>query len=430
MKQQHAIFVVSSTEGRPEAEIVAELLSEGANTDVVVLPWWRKDLFPANKTVIECLDAALSLSNAALVVATEDDRTNFRKELLATPRDNVLFEYGMWSGAHGRNRVAIAIVGTPKLPSDLLGLVTLHLPKIDRSTRGWRDDTREKYRSAIQDWRGQLCHDVPKEWTRASTLMAETYKALELAANDLAKLDAAQQRALDVISARLLRETRQALLGDNTWIKPDLIHEIEINYLNDCTGIYAIDAGGPQMWVGPDAFRYLALQMRSYQRANTRTEGFTLHVGELVGSAIKKAIENAKQGRLRSSLTQFDNPELLDWKLAELRLEYARVLLWTEEELQSSIADAVVAIHEAFNVPLFFIETDASNQERDSEYILFSRPNQKGAAGLYGVRPAYETETIKSQIAGLGDPGEHFARLLNHESIMFAVDARELVRRR
>jgi hypothetical protein len=69
----------------------------------------------------------------AVLVLTDDDQITCRKVTQASPRDNVVFELGLFMGALGRRRafplVAQTADGAPKIPSDLLGNTAVYLPK-------------------------------------------------------------------------------------------------------------------------------------------------------------------------------------------------------------------------------------------------------------------------------------------------------------
>ena len=49
-------------------------------------------------------------------------------ERLAAPRDNVIFETGLFLNARGRDRVMIIREGNAKMPADLGGIIYASLP--------------------------------------------------------------------------------------------------------------------------------------------------------------------------------------------------------------------------------------------------------------------------------------------------------------
>src|SRR5215204_147546 len=110
---QLRVFLASSGEATKYMDEIAECLrKEGVER---VLPWTDKSAFPVGKTYIESLEGIVSRCNCALVIASPDDKTVTRGETELHPRDNVILEYGMFMTAFGRDRAALAIIGTPTL---------------------------------------------------------------------------------------------------------------------------------------------------------------------------------------------------------------------------------------------------------------------------------------------------------------------------
>jgi hypothetical protein len=136
------IFVASSAEaacpGGP-LENVCELLEGEGHTP---LPW--KEAFPLGKNQLDSLhDVAYSV-DAAIFILTGDDKTWYRETLSTTPRDNLIFEYGLFSG-HLGNGSAIALLSgasKPRMPSDLNGITWGNLDKpfvLTKRIREWLD---------------------------------------------------------------------------------------------------------------------------------------------------------------------------------------------------------------------------------------------------------------------------------------------------
>jgi predicted nucleotide-binding protein len=73
------------------------------------------------------LESAVDDSDFAIAIAHADDQTTWRDQKWPVPRDNVIFELGLFMGRLGRQR---AILMEPrgdgvKLPSDLTGITTI-----------------------------------------------------------------------------------------------------------------------------------------------------------------------------------------------------------------------------------------------------------------------------------------------------------------
>jgi hypothetical protein len=114
------VFVGSSTEGLPIASVIQEELDFDAEITV-----WNQDLFPPGTTTIEALESAILKFDFAVFVMSPDDRVLSRKRRSLAPRDNVIFELGMFVGRLGRRRVFWLTPrgeGGVKVPTDLLGI--------------------------------------------------------------------------------------------------------------------------------------------------------------------------------------------------------------------------------------------------------------------------------------------------------------------
>jgi CRP/FNR family transcriptional regulator, cyclic AMP receptor protein len=125
------VFVVSSAEALPIARAIQNAFAHDNFTTAV----WTDGVFRAGSYLLESLEAEVDESDFAIAIARGDDSTLSRGDNWPTPRDNVIFELGLFMGRLGRER---AILMEPraekvKLPSDLAGLktITYHLSSSD-----------------------------------------------------------------------------------------------------------------------------------------------------------------------------------------------------------------------------------------------------------------------------------------------------------
>lgn len=89
---------------------------------------WDVDVFEPSGTTLESLLRVSSAVDFAILVATPDDVTEIRGERAAVVRDNVLLEFGLFTGALGRARTyLLATDPEVRLPTDLLGLTQLRV---------------------------------------------------------------------------------------------------------------------------------------------------------------------------------------------------------------------------------------------------------------------------------------------------------------
>lgn len=116
-------FIISSAEALPVARAVQECFVHD-NVSVVV---WTDGVFRASQYAVESLTQELDLADFAVAVAQADDLVKIRGEQRSVPRDNVLFELGLFIGRLGRHRTFLLepLREGVKLPSDLTGIATI-----------------------------------------------------------------------------------------------------------------------------------------------------------------------------------------------------------------------------------------------------------------------------------------------------------------
>lgn len=117
------VFVISSAEALEVARIIQNALSH----DNFLVTLWTDGVFKVASYALESLEGAVDASDFAIAIAHNDDMTLFRGKDWPTPRDNVIFELGLFMGRLGRKR---AILMEPredkvKLPSDFAGVTTI-----------------------------------------------------------------------------------------------------------------------------------------------------------------------------------------------------------------------------------------------------------------------------------------------------------------
>ena len=118
------VFVGSSTESATVAKTIGRLLS---GDDFVIRVWTDRGIFGASKFPIEDLEEQVRTSDFAVIVITPDDTTISRGAERESPRDNAVFELGLFMGSLSRKRTFLAVPegADVKIPSDLLGLTQL-----------------------------------------------------------------------------------------------------------------------------------------------------------------------------------------------------------------------------------------------------------------------------------------------------------------
>lgn len=119
------IFIGSSAEGLKYVELISSYLEPVGE----VVRWTTS--FTQNRSALDSLVKKTKLSEFALLVATCDDLTLKRDEIKSTPRDNIVFEFGLFTGATGIDRAFLLVEEGANLPSDLEGIIIAHFSNDD-----------------------------------------------------------------------------------------------------------------------------------------------------------------------------------------------------------------------------------------------------------------------------------------------------------
>ena len=121
-REQIRVFIISSG----EAVAVARIIQDALSRDFLVVPW-TAGVFKVTSYALQSLEDELEKCDFAIAIAHADDLTESRGKDWPSPRDNVIFELGLFMGRLNRQR---AILMEPrdekvKLPSDLAGITTI-----------------------------------------------------------------------------------------------------------------------------------------------------------------------------------------------------------------------------------------------------------------------------------------------------------------
>src|SRR5262245_26079737 len=115
------IIIASASEGLDVANAVRDALQ----SDTLFNPRvWNEGTFKPSKTYIEALETELAQCDFAVLTLTSDDQSYSRGRMSMAPRDNVLFELGLFMGRLGRERTYFVCDNNQdlKIPTDLLGV--------------------------------------------------------------------------------------------------------------------------------------------------------------------------------------------------------------------------------------------------------------------------------------------------------------------
>ena len=117
------IFLGSSSESLH----IANQIEAGINGDDVSINLWTSDVFMPSHFPIDDLSDQVRKSDFAVLIISSDDLVKSRNESYQAPRDNIIFELGLFMGSLSRKRTFLIYPDTEnvKLPSDLEGITTI-----------------------------------------------------------------------------------------------------------------------------------------------------------------------------------------------------------------------------------------------------------------------------------------------------------------
>jgi hypothetical protein len=114
------VFIGSTSEQKRIAEKLFSSIEDFTQPRL-----WAHDVFKPSETTISSLMKETKTSQFAVLLITPDDKVEVRGEEYASPRDNVIFELGLFMGALGANKAFLVRPKTArglKLPTDLAGV--------------------------------------------------------------------------------------------------------------------------------------------------------------------------------------------------------------------------------------------------------------------------------------------------------------------
>ena len=149
------VFIGSSSESK---EVVHAMQTIFRKDDVVIRPWTKTGVFSASHFPIEDLEFEVQASDFGILVLGPDDRVISRSRSYSAPRDNVIFELGLFMGSISRHRTFLVMPDKLdlKIPSDLMGLTVL------RYATGSKQSLSTRLRPVCHQLRTAFSHKGPK----------------------------------------------------------------------------------------------------------------------------------------------------------------------------------------------------------------------------------------------------------------------------
>jgi CAP12/Pycsar effector protein, TIR domain len=214
--------------------------------DVAQVEPWTTSFNPGTTTLERLLELAHEVDFAAFVFAQDDWTTNSpsASSLPATgqasPRDNVVFEAGLFGGVLGMRRTFILHANGSKLPSDLLGLTCVRYG--EATTAAEMRAVNQKLRKAVEH-EGRVAR-IEGLWWQFSLTERTT---LEPSAVSLLKIARGREGELE-ISGRAWREDGSL----SSRYSSEAVRERKER--NECSGVFyywkgerPLDSNAPQL---------------------------------------------------------------------------------------------------------------------------------------------------------------------------------------
>lgn len=125
VKRMDDVFLAYSSKARATANDIGKFLSSRG----VSVRDWEIDFAPGATILDELLIASRNCLGAIMLLTKDDNILG--EESFAAPRDNVIFEMGLFMEAKGRERVLVIREQVAKMPADIGG--GIYLPLRDRN---------------------------------------------------------------------------------------------------------------------------------------------------------------------------------------------------------------------------------------------------------------------------------------------------------
>lgn len=125
------VFIGSSSEELPFAELAKKQLSDEYEVTVWNENLWDSAVFRINQNFLSDLMKASLQFDFGILLGTADDKVQYRGTEVLQPRDNVLFELGLFIGRLGTSKCAFVIDKEVKFPSDFQGITLARFSKSD-----------------------------------------------------------------------------------------------------------------------------------------------------------------------------------------------------------------------------------------------------------------------------------------------------------
>lgn len=230
------IFIGSSNEAH-ENGILLEIAKIVEDCRMNPIRWNQSpSLFEVGKCTLENLEEMINKENisASIFIYSSDDKTWYRGKDVGKPRDNVVFEHGLFSGKLGRTRSIIVKYGNVELPTDLCGITYIDFSE-GKKTKGEIDLRNWLFNIEPID-QGQLGNGTKEE---IGQLSVRTFQNLEVAKPYIVK------KAENALEIRILANKGLEFFGSDS----SLISLAEIEKYHHLKRLKVILLSPNSLWI-------------------------------------------------------------------------------------------------------------------------------------------------------------------------------------
>jgi Predicted nucleotide-binding protein containing TIR-like domain len=129
--EKKRIFIGSSSEEVKLAELAKSVLEKHFDVTIWNDNVWDTSIFKINQNFLSDLLKATLQYDFGILLGTTDDKVVYRDKEMLQPRDNVLFELGLFTGRLGISKCAFIVEKELKVLSDLSGISLARFEKGD-----------------------------------------------------------------------------------------------------------------------------------------------------------------------------------------------------------------------------------------------------------------------------------------------------------
>ena len=128
------LFIGSSSEAVNFAKVVKKVLDEHFDVTIWDEKIFRSSIFKINQNYLTALLKASLEYDFGILIGSKDDLIQCRGSKFQQPRDNVLFELGLFTGRLGISRCAFLVENGAKTLSDLSGITLANFDNNDENS--------------------------------------------------------------------------------------------------------------------------------------------------------------------------------------------------------------------------------------------------------------------------------------------------------